>query len=246
MYSKMGCILYKFQTKKFDSAVDKIDKRQQEIRDEMTTEEIALGKVTAAKNALANTIRSQKGGATKTQKSRYVQLCKDEKRLLKRIERIQAEYDVTQDINSNVKDSRFSVQQRLAIKDAIDGLPIAGSKNMQKRLINMADKEADANEDLTEINDTVLDTVESRRDRTDEMDAEEEFDQLVGGIEAEEAEDQRVSQLNEILQTPVIMPTSLSTRDDREPDAGSATAELVPNERKEPRKRQVNTIDNMS
>jgi len=248
MQSKMGCILYKFQTKKFDSAVGKIDKRQQEIRDEITEEENMMGKATAAKNALANTIRSQKTGATKTQKSRYIQLCKDEKRHAKRLEKLQSEYDVTQDINSNVKDSRFTVQQRMAIKDAIDGLPMAGSKSMQKRLISMADKEADVNEDLKETNETVFDVVDSRRDRGDDIDAEEEFDQLVTGVEAEAVEERRVNELSDILQASVIVPPTTKPIRGRSPGPGSTDAELIQSETKETRKerKRLVNVDDMS
>lgn len=244
----MGCILYKFQTKKFDSAVGKIDKRQQEIRDEITEEENQMQKATAAKNALANTIRSQKTGATKTQKSRYIQLCKDEKRHARRLEKLQSEYDVTQDINSNVKDSRFTVQQRMAIKDAIDGLPMAGSKTMQKQLISMADKEADVNDDLKETNETVFGAVDSRRDRGDDMEAEDEFDQLVTAAEAEEAEERRVTELNDLLQATVIVPPTTKPKNNRPPAPDSTNVELIPRETKESRrerKRQVN-VDDMS
>jgi len=236
MQRKMGCILLKFQAKKFDSALNKLNTNAESIRQSIEDAEVKLENITAAKNALGATIKSQNNKATKTQEARFLKLCKEERRQAQWLASLEKEYDGTASLSSTVKDSRLTVTQRLAVKDAIKGLPIANSSPIQDELIRLADKELDASDGLKETFEQVRGTVDARRDTQLDDEVEEEFRQLISGgvgTESDEADTKNEQELRDILHKTVVVPLA-PAKNDKQPRPGSADTELV-TDRKQPR-----------
>ncbi len=244
---KMGCILSKIQEARFDYAIRELADNTSTLQQQIDDARNSMTVLESKKEGLLRTIRSQRGKqATKAQLIELRDIISKVQQTQRWIERLTVELTSSSTIKSSVQDSALTVSQRQKIKQAIGNIGKSLLTFNPDKINKDIENEAERRDTLTDMNDGVMDTLQSVN-RNVNSDVDDELDTLIKGIEEEDLDDLKsimnsvsvpgpsksstqstASKPFSVIVTPPSPPQEDSSQSPRSPSSSTETESIIP------------------